>query len=114
MNIDDFSFHDTEILEVRESTSNQTIDFLLEFPTDWENNISEKRILSFKDVIYYLVDEIPFTGSPTILKIVNLGQKIKAFGIGRNQLETVRNMIEIQTNSGNRIIHFSDCEFIKP
>ena len=114
MNIDDFSFHDSEILEVRETSSDQTIDFLLEFPTNWEKNIFEKRILRFKDVINYHIDEIPFVGRPTILQIINLGQKIKTFGVGRNQFETLRNIIEIQTNAGNRIIQFSDCELITP
>lgn len=113
MKIEDFSFHDSEILEVKEISSEQTIDFILQFPTDWANNIFEKRILRFKDVIYYLVDEMPFGGQPTILQIVNLGQKLKTFGVDRNQFEAVRNVIEIQTNAGNRTIHFSDCELIE-
>lgn len=114
MNVEDFSFHDSEILEVNEISSEQTIDFLLQYPTDWANNILEKRILRFKDVIYYLVNEMPFGGQPTILQIVNLGQKLKTFGMGSNQFEVVKNVIEIQTNAGNRIIHFSGCELIEP
>jgi hypothetical protein len=113
MTIDDFSFHDSQILEVKE-TSNQTIDFLIDFCTDWQNNIFEKRILRFKDVINYHIDEIPFAGQPSILDIVNLGQFTKTFGTGRNQIEAVRNKIEMQTNAGNRTIEYSDCELIKP
>ncbi|HMO34272.1 MAG TPA: hypothetical protein PKE07_14850 [Lacibacter sp.] len=113
MNIDDFSFHDSQILEVKE-TSEQTIDFLIDFCTDWQNNIFEKRILRFKDVINYHIDEIPFAGQPTILDIVNLGQFTKTFGTGRNQIEAVRNKIEMQTNAGNRTIEYSECELITP
>jgi hypothetical protein len=113
MNIDDFSFHDSQILEVKE-TSEQTIDFLIDFCTNWQNNIFEKRILRFKDVINYHIDEIPFAGQPTILDIVNLGKFTKTFGTGRNQIEAVRNKIEMQTNAGNRIIEYSECELITP
>ena len=113
MNIDDFSFHDSQILEVKE-TSKQTLDFLIDFCTDWQNNVFEKRILSFKDVINYHIDEIPFGGRPTILEIINFGQIRKTFGTGRNQIEAVRNKIEMQTNAGNRIIEYSDCELIVP
>jgi len=113
MNIDDFSFHDSQILEVRE-TFEQTIDFLIDFCTDWQNNVFEKRILRFKEVINYHIDEIPFVGRPTILQIINLGQIVKTFGTGRNQLDAVRNKIEMETNAGNRTIEYSDCELIKP
>ncbi len=111
MNIDDFSFHDSKILEVKE-TSEQIIDFLIDFPTDWQNNIFEKRILRFKDVINYYIDEMPFVGRPTILQIINFGQIKKIFGADRNQFETVRNKIEMQTTAGNRTIEYSECELI--
>lgn len=113
MNIDDFSFHDSQILEVKE-TLEQTIEFLIDFPTDWEKNIFERRILRFKDVINYHIDEIPFARQPTILQIVNLGQIRKVFGADKNKIEVVRNKIEMQTNAGNRIIEYSDCELISP
>ena len=79
MNFDDFSFHDSQILEVKE-TAEQTIDFLTDFPTDWQNSVFEKRVLRFKDVISYHIDEIPFAGQPTILQIINLGKTQKYFG----------------------------------
>ena len=113
MNIDDFSFHDAHILEVKE-TSKQTIEFLIDFPKDWENSIFEKRILRFKDVISYNVEEIPFSRQPTILQIINFGQIKKVFGTDRNKFEAWRNRIEMQTNAGNRTIEFSECELIKP
>ena len=113
MNINDFSFHDAQILEVKE-TEEQTVDFLINFCTDWQNNVFEKRILRFNDVINYHIDEIPFSRRPTILEIVDFGQITKTFGAGRNQIEAVRNKIEMQTNAGNRTIEYSKCELITP
>lgn len=113
MTINDFSFHDAQILEVKE-TEEQTIDFLIDFCTDWQNNVFEKRVLRFKDVINYHIDEIPFSGRPTILEIVDFGKITKVFGTGGNQIEAVRNKIEMQTNAGNRIIEYSECELIAP
>lgn len=113
MNINDFDFHDAELIGVRE-IEEQTIEFLTNFCTDWQNNIFEKRILRFKGFISYNIDEIPFGGRPTILEIVDFGQFTKTFGTGTNQIETVRNKIEIQTNAGNRTIEYSEFELITP
>ena len=113
MIIDDYSFHDSEIFQVAES-SDQTIDFFINFATDWQNNLFEKRILRFKDVINYHVDEMPFTGQITILKIVNLGNVMKIFGVDRNQIQVLKNKIDMQTNAGRRIIEYSACELLKP
>lgn len=109
--LDKFSFHDSKILEVKE-TAEQTVDFLLNFPIDWQNNVFEERILRFKGVIYYHVDEIPFDGQPTILQVINLGRITKFFGTDKDRLESVRNKIEIQTNAGKRIIEYFDCDLI--
>ncbi len=111
MSIDDFSFHDSRILEVRE-TSDQTIEFILDFCSDWQNNIFEQKILRFKDVITYHSDEIPFAGQVTILEIKNLGEITRTFGQGRNQFEVKRNKVEIHTNAGIRVIEYSTCELI--
>ena len=113
MNIDDFSFHDASILEVRE-TSAQNIDFLIDYCSDWQNNVFEKRILSFKGVITYNIDEIPVAGRITILKIINLGRYTKTFGVDKNQFETVINKIQMQTNAGDRTIEYSECELTSP
>jgi len=111
MNIDDFSFHDSRILEVRE-ISGQVIDFLLNFPIDWENNLFEKRTLRFKGVTSYNIEEIPFVGHPTILDIVTLGSITRDFGNGVNKFQLKATRLEIQTNAGKRIIEFSECEFL--
>lgn len=111
MIFDDISFHDSQILQVTENLKENILVILLDFPTNWEENIFENKILRFTDVIFYNVDEIPFSGSPTILEIVDLGETKKVFGIGRNQIETLRRKVEIKTNAGNRIIEFSKCNF---
>jgi hypothetical protein len=114
MNIDDYSFHDSRILSVTENTQDHYLDFLLDFPTNWEENIFEQRILRFTEIIFYTIDEIPFFGQPTILEIINFGQVTKSFGTGRNHFEATRTKIEIQTNAGNRIIEYEDCSLLIP
>ena len=113
MNIDNYSFHDALILEVKETPKEQILDFLIDFPVDWENNVFEKRVLRFNNVVLYSIDEISFDGQPAIMNILNNGIIKRLIGSGRNQIEIVRQQIEIQTNAGKRIIEFSDCEFIK-
>ena len=87
MIIDETSFHDSQILNVTENSSEQIIDFLLSFPTDWENSVFENKILRFEDVVLYHLEEIPFAGLPTILNIVNLGVVKKDFGSGKNFIQ---------------------------
>jgi hypothetical protein len=113
MKIDDISFHDSQILTVTENSESQSLDFLLDFPVDWNNCIYEKRILRFENVVFYNVDEIPFAGLPTILKIEDCGKIIKKYGNGRNEMKVERTRIVIETNAGKRIVEFSDCKFIK-
>jgi hypothetical protein len=112
MNIEDYSFHDARLLRVTENTNDHSLEFLLDFPTDWSNNIFEHRVLKFTEVIFYNIDELPFLGPPTILSIINHGQITKTFGADRNQITAVRTRIEIQTNAGNRIVEYEDCSFV--
>ena len=39
----DVSFHDALILEVREHSLTQTIDFIVDFPVNWDENKFEKK-----------------------------------------------------------------------
>ena len=107
-----FSFHDSKILSVTENTQDHYLDFLLDFPTNWQDNIFEPRTLRFTEVIFYNIDEIPYFGQPTILTIINLGQITKDFGTDRNDFKVTRTKIEIQTTAGNRIIEYEDCNFV--
>ena len=112
MNIDDYSFHDAQILSVTENSEQHSFEFLLDFPVDWDNNVFERKNLKFTDVITYSIEEIPFAGNPTILNIINFGLITKVFGEGRNQIVAERTKIEIQTNAGNRIIEFVTCDLL--
>ena len=112
MLFDELSFHDSQILEVKENTLDQTIDFFLEFPVDWENNKFEKRALSFKDVVVYIKKEIPFLGRPSILEIkVRDGNKHSYIGPS-GIVTTSKFKIEMITNAGSRFIEFSNVELL--
>ena len=89
----DTSFHDALILKVKEHSSNQTIDFILDFPVNWEENKFEKKILRFKDVVFYSIQEILFDGHPTIL---NIDYEVS------NQSSFTK--IKMETNAGVRIL----------
>ena len=97
-----------------ENTQDRFVDFLLNFPTNWDENIFELRILRFTEVISYNIDQMPFSGKPAILEIINLGQVNKSWGSERNYFEVIRTKIEIQTNAGNRIIEYKDCSLLIP
>lgn len=112
MIINEVSFHDSQILKVIENPDGQILDFFIDFPTNWENNIFEHKILRFEDVTFYSLEEIPYIGLPTILNIIDLGQTSKAYSNSRNELVVVRNKVKIETTIGNRILEFSECRFL--
>jgi hypothetical protein len=112
MIFDEISFHDSLILEVKERTSDQTVDFLLEFPVDWENNIFEKKILRFKDVIFYLKKEIPFNGEPSIMDIKKYTSSKHTYKSFSGLIETSKYKIEMVTNAGSRFIEFSESQLL--
>jgi hypothetical protein len=114
IDFDEVAFHDSQILGVIEATQDQTVDFSLLFPTNWEDNVFEMVTLRFYNVTFYRLDEIPFDGLPTILNIINLGTKSKSIGTEPNLIDVVRNTIEIQTNRGNRTVEFTNCELLQP
>lgn len=108
----EISFHDSLILEVREKTADQTLDFLIDFPVDWQNDIFEKKILRFKGVIVYTKTEIPFAGEPTILEINFLNSVKHTFEFSTGSIEISRYKVEMATNAGSRFIEFSESELL--
>ena len=112
MIINEISFHDSQILKVIENPNGQIIDFLIDFPTDWENNIFEQKILRFENVTFYSLEEIPYDGFPTILNIIDLGQNAKDYSTSSDEWIVIRNKVKIETNFGNRIVEFSNCKFL--
>jgi hypothetical protein len=110
----DYSFHDAEILEVKESPDTQTLDYLLNYPIDWEKNVFEPMVLRFKDVYQYSIDEMPFAGEITIMEARYLGIYEFVVSAGSNTLAFERNKVELITNAGSRTIHYTDCELFAP
>ena len=113
MNINDYSFHDSTIHAVSEAASDgQIVDYIIDFPIDWDNNRFEKRTLRFVDVITHFIEEIPFSGRPCILEVVNHRGVQKTIGLGRNEIIVQAQKLEMITNAGKRIIEFRTCDFI--
>lgn len=112
MLFDELSFHDSQILEVKENSFDQTIDFLLDFPVNWDENKFEKRILRFKDVAVYIKKEIPFSGYPTILEIEIKNTSKHSFNTSLTSVTTSQYKIEMTTNAGSRFIEFANAELL--
>lgn len=105
MNIHDESFHDSTIIKIIEYP-NQIIDYYIDYPTDWENNLFEPRILRFNGVIFHKADLIAFDGTETILEIKD--QEITK----NSKLVDNENMIIIATNAGNRELIYKNCQLL--
>jgi hypothetical protein len=112
MIFDDFSFHDSTILKVVEDTAGQTVDFTLDFPVDWENNLFAKKVLRFKDAIVYIKKEIPFLGQPAILEIKQLHSHKHTYKGVDGISQSSKHKIEIVTNAGSRFVEFNEAELL--
>ena len=110
MLFDELSFHDATMLEVKEDTSNQTLDFILDFPVDWKNNVFKNKVLRFKDAIVYIKKEIPFLGRPSILEIKQLDSHKHTYKSANGIIESSKYKIEIVTNAGSRFVEFNEAE----
>jgi hypothetical protein len=112
MIFDEISFHDSVILSVTENTKDQTLDFELDYFVDWENQVSEKKVLQFQEVIFYVKKEIPFAGMPTILEIKQMASHKHTYKNAVGSIEISRYKIEMITNAGSRFIEFSDVSLL--
>ena len=113
MKLNDLNLHDSQILKVIEDSNNNTLDFILDYPINYEENIFEKRNLRFYDFLNYKINEIPFEGTPTILEIKTLNLIKYNIGDKENKIEITRNFVELSTNSGTRTIEFRDIDLFK-
>jgi hypothetical protein len=112
MIFDELSFHDATILEVREDTASQTLDFLLDFPIDWQNNVFENKLLRFKDAIVYIKKEIPFLGRPAIMEIKQLHSRKHTYTNAYGTVQSSKHKVEIVTNAGSRFLEFNEVELL--
>jgi len=98
MNLNEIHFHDSILLRVIEETESDQLCLEVDYPTDWENNIYQRRTILFTDVLNYQVYEGAFHGSPTILGVSEISE------------ENNRKLIQIDTNAGYRLLAFKHVE----
>lgn len=108
----DFFVHDSRITKVIEDTQNDSLDFVLDYPVDWENGIYEKKILRFNDYLNYEIKEIPYATQPVILDFKDLGENKSSIGEGRSRIEIIRNKIVLITTAGTRTTEYTTLELI--
>ncbi|MDO6739335.1 hypothetical protein [Wenyingzhuangia sp. 2_MG-2023] len=114
MNSDlNIELHDSEIIKVKENTLEDTLNFIIEYPVDFNKNIFEKRILRFFDYLNYSVKEIPFATRPIILSYENFGKINYVIGTGRNKIKVSRYKTVINTNAGTRSLEYNKFELLK-
>jgi hypothetical protein len=101
MDISHIHFHDTGLLRVVEDTEEDTLTFEVEYPTNWEASIFERRWIVFDDVLDYRICEGPFQGPPTILD-VQIINRVE----GRCQLQ-------MDTNAGTRHLSCTDVHLLE-
>jgi hypothetical protein len=98
MDLTDIHFHDSQLVRVTEIAESHELHFEVDYPVDWENNVFERRVIVFFDVLNYRVEEIPFGGAPTLLNAEQGGSG----GEYRS--------VTLQTNAGTRSLLFKEVE----
>jgi hypothetical protein len=83
----EFFIHDSEIFYVIENTQNDILDFIINYPEDWENNLFVKKTLRFNDFLNYEVKEIPYASRPVILDFQDMGEINYVLGEGKNRIK---------------------------
>ena len=104
MNTDlsEIHFHDCVLLKIVENTHDDSLEFHVEYPVDWDNDKYEIRLILFKDVLNYSVQEIPIHGQPTLLDC------------SVTETKDERRLIKIESNAGSRSFYFKVVELIVP
>ena len=112
MKISDIFIHDSEIISVIEDAQSDTIDFVINFPVDWDNDLFKKKILRFYDCLNYTIKEIPFSGRPSILNFKDYGEINYSIGEGRSKIDINRRKIEFITNAGARFLEYKKFDLL--
>lgn len=108
----DFFIHDSEILSVIENTLDNTIDFILNVPIDWDKNVFAKKRLRFYNFLNYSINEIPLASKLQIIDFKDIGCINYSIGEGRNKVDIKRKKVELVTNAGIRTLEFEKLELI--
>ena len=101
MDLGDIHFHDSRLIRVVELAERHDLLFVVEYPVDWENNVFKARVIAFRDVLNYRVDEGPFWGALTLLDAYDEGQ------------EGDYRRVTLQTNAGTRSLCFKTVELLE-
>jgi len=94
LKLSDIHFHDSILRAVIETTVNDVLRFDVDYPVDWNNNKFSRAFIVFSDVQGYVINEMAFDGSPTILDYEVLSECN-----GRYE-------VKINTNAGFRSFSF--------
>jgi hypothetical protein len=89
--------HDARVLAVLELPSLCEVQYWLEYPVDWEQNIFDLRILRFLGVLSHQVKEGPFDGCPTLLESSTTEAQEPPGAV----------TVTLSTNAGTREVTFS-------
>ena len=100
MDINDIHFHDCRLRRVIEHCDKDDLFFEVDYPVEWECSRFEPRVIAFRDVLNYRVEEGPFAGAPDILDVREKG------------IVGSRRHLEIQTNAGVRSLLCADVELL--
>lgn len=96
--IDEISWHDSQIVSVLEKPSKDQLIFNVEYPIDYEKSKYELKSIIFEEFFLYEIDEIPFDGNPTILDadvVKEVGSPFVKDGYFK---------VKIKTNAGDRFV----------
>jgi hypothetical protein len=108
----EFAIHDSTILSVIENTQNNTLDFIIDYPVDYDNNVYCEKTLRFYEFLNYEIKEIPFATQPVLLDFNDLGEINYTIGEERNKIEIKRRKIELITNAGKRLLDYQRVDLL--
>ena len=94
----DIFWHDCVIDSVIELPDKDQLALNVQYPSDWENNVFEPKCIIFEDYYSQEVNEIPFSGSPTILNAEVVSDITSPLGVGGYI------KVKLETNAGERFI----------
>ena len=104
--INNIHWHDCVIDSVLELPEKDQLIFNVQYPVDWEQNIFEARSIVFEDYISQEINEIPFSGAPTILNAEVVGE-LSPLSFYHKYFR-----VKIETNAGNRFVHAKSVKLV--
>lgn len=100
MELSDIHFHDCGLLRVVELPDSHDLLFEVDYPVDWGRDVFARRVIAFRDVLDYRVEEGDCVGAPTLLGAVDEGSAGD------------RRRVRIETSHGTRSLCFRAVELL--